>query len=44
MAKQSMIQREVKRENLITKYAKKRAAIKEGLKAVRAVLRYNLET
>ena len=28
-----MIQREVKRENLITKYAKKRAAIKEGLKA-----------
>ena len=33
MAKQSMIQREVKRENLITKYAKKRAAIKEGLKA-----------
>jgi len=31
MAKQSMIQREVKRERLITKYAKKREAIKNLL-------------
>ena len=34
MAKQSMIQREYKRERLIAKNAKKRNAIKEDLKAV----------
>ena len=34
MAKQSMIQREHKRERLIIKHAKKREAIKEELKAV----------
>jgi len=34
MAKQSMIQREHKRERLIIKYAKKREAIKEELKTV----------
>ena len=32
MAKQSMIQRELKRERLIVKHAKKREAIKEELK------------
>ena len=34
MAKQSMIQREKKRERLIAKYAKKREAIKADLKQV----------
>ena len=34
MAKQSMIQRELKRERLIVKHAKKREAIKEELKNV----------
>jgi len=34
MAKQSMIQREVKRERLILKHAKKREALKKNLKTV----------
>jgi len=34
MAKQSMIQREYKRERLITKYEKKRSLLKEQLKTV----------
>ncbi len=34
MAKQSMIQRELKREKLVAKYAKKRAAIKATIRDI----------
>ncbi|MCN4143518.1 MAG: 30S ribosomal protein S14 [Thiohalomonas sp.] len=44
MAKQSMIQRELKREKMVAKYAPKRAALKAGMTDPKASYEEQMET